>query len=213
MGSNIMDYLYWLNKHMALECIQLDEHGDLARLQCEVPEPIPRLYVAQYRERYHLFFRNDVPTAVRKQLRTLPLGALLSEYDLVSKMLDPAELASEGTIWRGKSYIYVEEPDFDLPTQIEYFDEKDRCAIVIDGVLAAQCMSVRSNLDASEAYVETHPDFRRRALGKQIVFAWAQRVRQSGRTPFYSHHVDNIASQRLADSLGLVWFIDDIAYE
>jgi predicted GNAT family acetyltransferase len=72
------------------------------------------------------------------------------------------------------------------------------------------CASVRVTVDAHEAGVETHPDFRGRGQGARAVAAWATLVRESGAVPLYSTSWSNEASRRLASRLGLVQFGSDL---
>lgn len=208
-----MDYLKMLHKHLTLECKQLDERNDLVGFPCAAPDDIPRLYVAQHRDQYHVYFRHDVPLDTRRQLLAMAPETLFAEQERVKAILDAAAVTNEGVTWHGKSYVFLGEPALELRSDIQYADQSDQCTIVVEGQTIAQCMSVRANLESAEAYVEVHPDFRRRGLGKDVVYAWSQRVQQSGRIPFYSHHVNNIASQRLAEALGFTWYIDDVGYE
>ncbi|HLV36984.1 MAG TPA: GNAT family N-acetyltransferase [Spirillospora sp.] len=69
------------------------------------------------------------------------------------------------------------------------------------------------NAHSAEAWVFTDEIHRRRGFAKRVVRAWAQRIREQGRIPFYSHRIDNPVSQHLAESLGFVWYIDDAGYE
>lgn len=208
-----MNYLKWLHKHLALECIQVDERNDLARFPCSAPDNVPRLYVAQHGDRYQVYFRHDVALETRRLLLALSPPLLFVEHERVTSILDAATVPSEGVTWQGRSYIFSGEPVIDVRSDIQCVDQQDQCTIAVNGQIVAQCMSVRANGESAEAYVEVHPDFRRRGFGKAVVHAWAERVRQSGRIPFYSHHVRNTASQRLAESLGLTWYIDDVGYE
>ncbi len=81
------------------------------------------------------------------------------------------------------------------------------CAAVIrDGQAVCICRSVRKSRQATEAGVETLPDHRGRGYAGQAAAAWAQAVRQSGRIPLYSTSWDNLASQRVAQKLGLRWY-------
>lgn len=211
------DYLKWLAQHLVLECIQRDANGDLVRMPCAAPDALPRVYVARHYDQSQRYFRHDVPSTVREQLAQMSLSQLSTETAQVLTILDAAALIGSGEVWRGKSYVYLPETarqiSADLAAQIQYQPQSDQCALYMDGQLATQCMSVRADAESAEAYVETYSDFRRRGLGQAVVLAWAQRVHQSGRIPFYSHHVDNLASQRLAQSAGLTWYMDDVSYE
>lgn len=78
------------------------------------------------------------------------------------------------------------------------------CAVVIEqGIVASMCFSSRMSTRASEAGLETLPEFRGKGYAAAVVAGWARAVRQMGRIPLYSTAWDNPASQRVAQKLGL----------
>jgi len=83
-------------------------------------------------------------------------------------------------------------------------------ACVIGGHAVSICCSVRITDAAHEAGVETAPEFRGRGYARQTVTAWASAVRRAGRIPLYSTSWRNLASQSLAQKLGLVQFGSDL---
>lgn len=81
------------------------------------------------------------------------------------------------------------------------------CAAVIrDKQAVCVCRSVRISRWAAEAGIETLPDYRGRGYAGQAAAAWAKAVRQLGKIPLYSTSWDNLASQRVAQKLGLRWY-------
>lgn len=81
------------------------------------------------------------------------------------------------------------------------------CAAVIrDGQAVCVCRSVRKSRFAAEAGIETLPDYRGRGYAGLAAAAWAQAVRQTGKTPLYSTSWENLSSQRVAQKLGLGWY-------
>ena len=66
---------------------------------------------------------------------------------------------------------------------------------------------------AAELAVETEPEYRRRGYARQVVAAWATHVLQENKVAFYSHEVDNTASEALARSLGVVQYAVVTTYE
>jgi RimJ/RimL family protein N-acetyltransferase len=71
---------------------------------------------------------------------------------------------------------------------------------VSDGRIAAVCVTARSAPASVEAGVWTYEPFRRRGFGAAAVASWSELV--SERVVFYSATFDNVASQRIARSLG-----------
>ncbi len=72
-----------------------------------------------------------------------------------------------------------------------------------DDDIASICFSSRLTDDAAEAGLRTEPAHRLQGHGAIATAAWASLVLASGRHAFYSTSADNVASQRVAASLGL----------
>lgn len=75
--------------------------------------------------------------------------------------------------------------------------------IIDDDQVAAICHTARLTTDAVEAGVWTHPVHRRRGHGAAVAAAWSATVAGLGRSVFYSTSADNLASRKIAASLGL----------
>ncbi len=89
-------------------------------------------------------------------------------------------------------------------------ESREPCFAVLEsGQAVAFCLSARSTPRSAEAGVETLPAFRGRGYGAAVVTAWAQEVRQQGRTPLYSTAWSNAASQALARRIGLRQYATD----
>lgn len=89
----------------------------------------------------------------------------------------------------------------------EWIDDSGSGSVMVaalsGGRAVSVCASVRVSEGAHCAGVETAPGYRGRGFAQQAVVGWAQRVRAQGAEPFYATTFDNLASQRLARSLGL----------
>ena len=72
-----------------------------------------------------------------------------------------------------------------------------------DGNIVSACVSARENDSCAEAWVFTDPAYRHHGLAQKVVCTWAKELISSGKVPFYSHKVENVASARLAKRLGL----------
>ena len=79
-------------------------------------------------------------------------------------------------------------------------------AIIADSQMVSICQSVRLSSRAHEAGVDTLVGYRRRGYATSVVAAWALAVRASNRIPLYSTSWDNMASQGVAQRLGLVQY-------
>jgi RimJ/RimL family protein N-acetyltransferase len=85
-------------------------------------------------------------------------------------------------------------------------------AVLHDGEAVALCFSSRLSPVAAEAGVETLAPYQRRGYAAAVVAAWAGAVRALGCLPLYSTSWDNLASQGVAASLGLVLYGADVSF-
>lgn len=81
-------------------------------------------------------------------------------------------------------------------------------ATVVDDRAVAICYCARLTAIAAEAGVETAESARGRGYGRAAVAGWAAAVRQQGILPLYSTSWDNLASQGIARSLGMIAYAD-----
>lgn len=65
---------------------------------------------------------------------------------------------------------------------------------------------------AAELALEVLPIYRRRGYGRQLAAAWANHIMHQGLVAFYSHLHDNLPSQTLAQSLGVVQYAVSAGY-
>ena len=87
-------------------------------------------------------------------------------------------------------------------------------AVVEDGRAVSICASVRIGSRSHEAGVETIAAYRRRGHAVSVVAGWAREVRRRGiHTLFYSTSWDNLASQAVANRLGLTLIGADFSVE
>ncbi len=222
-----MNALALVKTHLSLECIGLTATGLLMRIPGPCPDEIPMVYAVETPEAHALYVRHDVPVALRDRL--LALGPEIAFHDpgVVKRML--AEAGPCETTWSGKSYVFPEGVTADGAPDVAQLGWKD-CeiieaydpridssqrpvfAVLAHGRIIAACTSSREDDYAGEAWVQTHPEFRRRGYARQVVLAWAHHLRQQGKIPFYSHTSDNLPSQALAHNLGLIQYLSDMAY-
>jgi predicted GNAT family acetyltransferase len=81
------------------------------------------------------------------------------------------------------------------------------------GVILSACVSIRQNTECAEAWLFTAAEHRRKGLAQLVVTAWARDMMKAKLGPFYSHKLENIASVRLANKLGLVPVFEEIVIE
>jgi len=196
---------------LELECIRINQRGYLESFPCDNPDNLARLYVMHDGQHYYRYLRHDVPPDLRQLLKLMAGDTLFAAHDRVQGVLLEDALCHE--IFAGKTYIFPDDtpPTTDDPAVI-YRDEGHLCGFVLDGEIVASCSSVRENDYAAEAWVQTAVSHRRKGYGRRVVLAWAQRIRALNKVPFYSHAVTNLPSQHLAQSVGMQWAFDIVAY-
>lgn len=114
-------------------------------------------------------------------------------------------------VWRGRSYTFQHPPEkHEFPNMVQ---NDDGFAVMVDGVPVSWAWSSRSNEQAAELAVETLPAFRQRGYARQTVLAWARHQFNQGKIAFYSHALENAASQALAINVGVMHFMDIMNYE
>lgn len=220
-----------LSRHLELECIGLDRRGRMVPIPGPFPDEISRVYVARDSSGYHRLYRYDLPTAVCATIETLAPEEILADPNVVLPLL--AAHAPCEDVWVGVSYTFPETlKPTDYPDavtldhrrsrkareQIQMYDPEllarpwPVSAVIRDGIIVASCVSARENGRAGEAWVRTHPAYRRRGYARQVTAAWAKRLLSLGKIPFYSHRLDNPGSAGVARSLGLQPFIQDVGY-
>jgi ribosomal protein S18 acetylase RimI-like enzyme len=213
---------------LELECKRIIEDNILVRLPCPHPDGIPRFLVLQYGQSYTAYFSQDVSLSMREQFATLSLEQAFSDHQRVQALLSTDTPCKH--FWQGKSYIFPSTLTADLyPDAVQLDDaqhlhllqsyehwksvgNKTVYGIIVDGHIVASCGSVRENDKCAEAWVITEPAFRGRGYARQVTAAWAHHLQQRGKMPFYSHALNNLASQAVARSLGLIQFLATSAY-
>lgn len=85
-------------------------------------------------------------------------------------------------------------------------------AVVRDGAAVSICFSARIGAAVCEAGVETVPAFRRHGYAATVTAAWVSAILHSGRIPVYSTSWGNVASQGVAQHLGLILFGADAVW-
>lgn len=84
-------------------------------------------------------------------------------------------------------------------------------AIERNGKIVSACVSVREDENCGEAWVYTDPAYRRKGLAAKVVNTWAHSLINIGKVPFYSHHIGNVPSARLAAALQLQPAFEEIS--
>lgn len=222
-----MDHSQLTRLHMALECIGVNAAGRLVRIPGLDPDTLHRVYVTQHAGGDTFYFHERLPGPLCEALRGIPVEAYFDDPERIK-----AALAEDGPceeIHIGKSYVFppaISPADFpdvvrisQLPREVvERYDPglvdcaKEVFAVLAGGEIASTCESSRENDQAGEAWVRTLEAHRRRGFARQVTAAWGYWLVRRGKVPFYSHRQENLASQAVAQSLGLLKYIDDAGY-
>ncbi len=83
-------------------------------------------------------------------------------------------------------------------------------AVVRDDAAVSVCFSSRIGPQATEAEVETLPDFRGRGYAAAVTAGWALVVQAAGAIPLYCTSWENLASQSVARRVGLTMYGADL---
>lgn len=206
---------------LELECKGVSADGRLIRVPGDEPDDIELAQIARYSNGVtRVSLREDVEAGIAKTIATIDPTRAFERPDTLA-----AVFGDERVAWyRMKSYVFPADlsrplevlrmmPDVERPEDSELSAGRTLFAVVVDGERASYCCSSRENDSAAEAWVETFPEFRRRGYASRSVTAWACSVRDAGKTAFYSHRDDNLASAGLARTLGLVPWLSLVNFE
>jgi hypothetical protein len=212
-----------LYEQMELEGIQVSGSNLIGRTNANV-EDFPLVLLADIRNRKKLLFFDD----------TLPAELLEKLADRNPQSFDITSIAEELRIFgietKADSFqtytfpkSYIDRPaehvkclqrDDPMVTDFSFGGLGEKVfAIVDDGVILSACVSSRENQKAAESWVYSSPEHRRKGLAQQVVTAWAGSMLQDGKTPFYSHVLENIPSYKVAKKLGLLHLYDEHVLE
>lgn len=197
-----------IRTQLYLECVRLNQSGYMENFSCDNPDGAFRLLMVWDGEQHQRFIRWDVPTELRQTLKIVPAHRLYEQRERIQALLREHQPCED--IFIGRTYLGVntlKPPDDDRVFPIE-----NGFGIIADGAVISSCTSVRENSQAAEAYVVTAEDYQRKGYAKRVTRAWLYHIEQQGKLAFYSHKRDNVASQNLAESLGLQWVYDIVGY-
>ncbi|MEM7534486.1 MAG: GNAT family N-acetyltransferase [Chloroflexota bacterium] len=203
---------------LAIECIGLNHEGLLMRIPGPNPDDIARVYVYRNEAQYWVYFRHDVAPAIRSQIAALDQADVYHNHDTIRTLLAQDSPCEE--MFMGQTYLFPAIPtasDFadvvpltgehhallNDPIPAPIVEGNPLFAIIRDGKIVSACQSTGENDKAAESYVYTDEAHRRQGLGRQVTMAWAAHVMSAGKVAFYSHALSNVASAKVAQSLGL----------
>ena len=146
-----------------------------------------------------LIVRRGLPAVVHSELEALEPQRAITAPGLVASILEqhgPCEEVYSRTV-----HVFTHVPDVDGPVARS---QDGRWCVQVDGQIVSEAWSAAENELAASVRVDTLRAFRGRGLAGNVVAAWVHQILESGRTPFYTHAIDNHASAALARKLGAV---------
>ncbi len=215
---------------------RIDRAGRLLSVNESGDPPAPRLFIGRTLERNLWHTRHDFPDDLAAEIDALlareppprdlrePLRceeevrAILERHAPITGVwFGPAWWCPEGIAARRAVEVARLTSEEALrkhfPGWATDFAAAQPCAAVLDGDDAvAVCCSSRVSSVAAEAGVDTLEGYRGRGYAAAAVAAWAEAVRAGGRIPLYSTAWDNLASQGIARSLGLIPYGADLSF-
>jgi len=168
-----------------------------------------RFIVHRYKDGYARFYRIDIPVQLRLELGRIDSAQVFQSPEMVREILSAYSPCPSVGVFESYSFAQV-------PQTREYPDViQDGKSFVVQSGDEAVCRAwcERSNTHCVEAAVETQPAYRRRGFARQAVCALAAAEMKKGKVVFFSHKIDNLASQALGRSLGVVHFTTCAAFE
>lgn len=199
--------------------------------------PAPRFYLGRIKTGNTRRFRHDLPEVITQQLDDLfalePIATDLRDpllhgdgFTTILQAHAPVQRLGKGLAYRfpnqipspSAEVVRVTQENAELlrdgfPEVIAELDFVQPCMIVVeDGSAVSLCHSVRISARAHEAGLETLTAYRRKGYAAAVVAGWAMAVHDLGLIPFYSTSWDNVASQGVAGSLGLVLYASDFSF-
>ena len=208
-----------------------DKNGHLQRINEPAGDgkPAPRFFFGYTNESSICRFRHDLPDPVIAQLKEVAAEPISMNFQRIPRSHRQFEdiLQSHAPIervWVGPAYRFPEHitPPTniarlscenagllkgDFTEMVSELNGSHPYLAIIEGSQAVSiCRSVRLSSRAHEAGVDTLMGYRRRGYATAVVSAWALAVRALNRIPLYSTSWDNVASQGVAQRLGLVQY-------
>lgn len=215
-----------------------DDRGRIVAVNEPEDGPAPRFFFGRTSEGNRWRVRRDLPEAAARRLEDLAIrepvgGDIRAMPRQLDAMLAVLSEAGEGRVGHvGPAYRFPD--DLDAPTGVTRITASNarllrsmpayladvergldvyepRLVVIEDGVAVSICNSARLTDRAAEAGVDTLADYRSRGYASRVVAAWALAIRETSRTPLYSTSWDNLASQAVARTLGLVMYGSDLS--
>lgn len=219
-----------ISMHLENIC-DFDERGRLNAERDGGDRPLPRFRMVLAAEEHRWYFRHDLDDArvarlddlARRETVTGTIPEWPQHREAYREVLEVDEQAE----YCGPAFVLPERPApagpaielsaAERPLLERYLEgwardfEASRpiAAVVVDGAAVSVCGNARRLSPAVEAGVETAEAYRNRGYARAATALWASAIRREGMVPLYSTSWDNVASQRVAASLGAAQYAVD----
>ena len=209
----------YLHLQMELEGIKAENDNCITRVSQDIVEFPLVLIACTSDEQQFVYFDSSLPLTLHNQLT---VGGLQSfKIESAVEMFEDFGISSK--LGHFKTYIFPDNfANVDV-SSVRYFSQDDPkivafgfngladkvYAIEQAGLILSACVSSRQNSKSAEAWVFTHPNYRRKGLAQQVVTAWAGSLQREGIIPFYSHNIENKNSGKFANKLNLIHVFDE----
>ena len=215
----MLNALQLLELQLELEGKAFNQDGYLIQF-LEVPDEDPlQVCAVDFGDTRRTIFGAGIPGDIEQALRSLPFEAFFDGPEAVVTILERHQPCRD----HGR-YITYQFPDGSFANEdpkVQLLDPSDPrlesvgggfykgsaspiFSFVYDNRVLCAGVSVRESDRAGELWVLTLPGARGRGFARRVAIAWQQYLKTLGKIPIYSHKYENILSQHLAKSLGLV---------
>lgn len=217
-----MQPLTYLHLQLRLEGKEVI-HGSFLREVEAVPgEDLPLMLLARLADGTLVAYYNEA--LARDLHETLAASFVAVEFPDIGPLLEVLKKRNlQFGVGHYKTYVFSSQPVADRDVLCLSTADQRVKAFGLDGfadkvyvmekegkVLSA-CVSARENERCAEAWVYTAPEYRHQGFAQGVVSTWAGSLIREGKVPFYSHKMENVASENLAGKLKLQPVFEEIA--
>lgn len=212
-----------------------DPEGRLCAVNEPEKPPAPRFYMVRTAAGNHWRFRYDLPDATIQQLDRLcqvelpsadfarppqqytaikaALAAqapLQAEYRGPAYWVPPGRAKPANVVRISATNAHLLQPLFPWVLPLPQPPRRGALvATIVQEMAVALCYCARIPDQVTHAGVETAEAFRGHGYATAAVTGWAAEVRRQGLIPLYGTTWENLASQRIAQKLGMVLYGED----
>lgn len=217
-----MDPLHYLHLQLRLECKEVINERFIREVEVIPEEELPLILIAQFADEKQVVYYDEA--IARDFQKRLAAATMANIFPNIRPLLEVLEKQNTSfSIGHYKTYIFPSVPVKDSDVNcVSKHDERVKAfgfdgfaeqvhVVERDGKVVSACVSARENDACGEAWVFTSPEYRSHGFAQRVVNAWAGRLMNAGKVPFYSHKIENVASTNLARALKLHPVFEEIA--